>query len=154
LSYPDLEVIVVNDGSKDETLDILIREFRLYLSARAVPQTLATKPIRGVYESRDPIRLLVLDKVNGGKADSINTGLNAATSKLVMVCDSDTVIERDGLMQMVKPYMENPDGVIAVGGSVRAVNDCDVEYGRVTKIRMPSSMIADFQAVEYLRAFL
>jgi len=154
LSYPDLEVIVVNDGSKDETLEILIREFRLYLSARAVPSTLATQPIRAIYESREPIRLLVLDKVNGGKADSINAGLNAATSKLVMVCDSDTIIERDGLLQLVKPYMEDPDRVIAVGGSVRAVNDCDVEHGRVTTIRMPSSMIANFQAVEYLRAFL
>ncbi|MBI3684669.1 MAG: glycosyltransferase family 2 protein [Acidobacteria bacterium] len=153
LNYPNYEVVVVNDGSKDDTLKILIEEFRLYKSARSANGTLPTKPVRDVYESLDPIRLVVVDKENGGKADSINAGINMASSPLVMVVDSDSLIERDGLLQMVKPYLEDPERVIAIGGTVRAVNDCEVLHGRVRNIRPSFSWLANFQAVEYLRAF-
>ena len=153
LNYPNYEVIVINDGSKDKTLDVLIESFHLYKSARVPTGTLSTKPIRRIYESSDPVRLLVVDKMNGGKADAINVGLNVATSPLVIVVDSDSLIERDALLTMVKPYLENPDEVIAVGGTVRAVNDCDVEYGLVRQIRTSKSHLANFQSVEYLRAF-
>lgn len=154
LNYPRYEVIVVNDGSKDNTLDVLVDEFRLYRSARNPSGSLATKPIRGVYESFDPVKLVVVDKENGGKADSINAGINMATSPLVMVVDCDSLIDKDGLFQMVKPYLEDPDRTIAVGGTVRAVNDCRVENGVVTGIKASRSWLANFQAIEYLRAFL
>jgi cellulose synthase/poly-beta-1,6-N-acetylglucosamine synthase-like glycosyltransferase len=154
LNYPNYEVIVVNDGSKDETLDVLAREFNLYKSARVATGTLHTKPIRQIYESADPVRLTVVDKVNGGKADAINVGLNAATTPLIMVVDSDSLIDRDGLLNMIRPYLEDPQRVIAVGGTVRAVNDCDVMHGQVRSIRTSSSHLANFQSIEYLRAFL
>jgi cellulose synthase/poly-beta-1,6-N-acetylglucosamine synthase-like glycosyltransferase len=152
LDYPNYEVIVVNDGSKDRTLEYLIEEFKLYKSARSVSGPLETKPVRRVYESTEPVRLLVIDKVNGGKADSINAGINAARCDLVMVVDSDSLIERDGLFEMVKPFLEDPE-TIAVGGTVRAVNDCEVRRGMVRQIRTSRSMLANFQSVEYLRAF-
>lgn len=153
LDYPNYEVIVVNDGSKDRTMQILVEEFKLYKSARPVTGPLATKQVRKVYESADPVRLLVIDKENGGKADSINAGINAARSPLVMVVDSDSLIDRDGLFEMVKPFLEDPDRTIAVGGTVRPVNDCVVDAGVVREIRVSKSMLANFQAVEYLRAF-
>jgi cellulose synthase/poly-beta-1,6-N-acetylglucosamine synthase-like glycosyltransferase len=153
LDYPNYEVIVVNDGSKDRTLEFLIDEFKLYKSARSVAGPLATKSVRRVYESTEPIRLLVIDKTNGGKADSINAGINAARCDLVMVVDSDSLIERDGLFEMVKPFLEDPERTVAVGGTVRAVNDCDVRNGMVRQIRTSKSMLANFQSVEYLRAF-
>jgi len=153
LDYPDYEVIVVNDGSKDATLQVLIEAFHLYKSARAPIGTLATKPVRRVYESSDPVRLVVVDKQNGGKADAINAGINMASSPLVMVVDSDSIIDRAGLLEMVKPYLEDPERVVAVGGTVRAVNDCEVRDGRVVRITTSSSMVANFQAVEYMRAF-
>src|SRR5262249_42373258 len=81
-------------------------------------------------------------------------GLNLAQSPLVVVVDSDTLLDRDSLLTMVKPYLEDPDSVIAVGGTVRAVNDCDVIHGSVRKIRTSKSHLANFQSVEYLRAFL
>src|SRR5271168_3492959 len=90
LDYPNYEVVVVNDGSKDNTLQVLIDEFHLYKSAQIASGTLVTKPVKQVYQSADPVRLVVIDKVNGGKADAINVGLNAATSPLVMVVDSDS----------------------------------------------------------------
>ncbi len=153
LDYPNYEVIVVNDGSKDRTLEFLIDEFKLFRSARSVAGPITTKPVRRVYESTEPVRLLVIDKTNGGKADSINAGINAARCDLVMVVDSDSLIERDGLFEMVKPFLEDPDRTIAVGGTVRAVNDCDVRSGVVREIRTSKSMLANFQSVEYLRAF-
>jgi len=154
LRYPSYEVILVNDGSKDATLPILIDKFRLYRSSRATAGPLATKPVRNVYESRDPIRLVVIDKENGGKADSINAGLNLARSPLVMVVDCDSLIDRDALFSMVKPFLDDPERTIAVGGTVRSVNDCQVQHGIVQSIRTSSSWLARFQAVEYLRAFL
>lgn len=153
LDYPNYEVIVVNDGSKDRTLEFLIDEFKLFKSARSVAGPIATKPIRRVYESTEPVRLLVIDKTNGGKADSINAGINAARCDLVMVVDSDSLIERDGLFEMVKPFLEDPERTVAVGGTVRAVNDCEVRNGMVRRIRTSKSMLANFQSVEYLRAF-
>lgn len=153
LDYPNYEVIVVNDGSKDRTLEFLIDEFKLFKSARSVAGPIETKPVRRVYESTEPVRLLVIDKTNGGKADSINAGINAARCDLVMVVDSDSLIERDGLFEMVKPFLEDPERTVAVGGTVRAVNDCEVRSGTVRGICTSKSMLANFQSVEYLRAF-
>jgi len=153
LDYPNYEVIVVNDGSKDRTLEFLTEEFNLFKSARSVAGPLETRSIRRVYESTEPVRLVVIDKENGGKADSINAGINAARCDLVMVVDSDSLIERDGLFEMIKPFLEEPERTVAVGGTVRAVNDCEVRSGVVRRIRTSKSMLANFQSVEYLRAF-
>ena len=154
LHYPNHEVIVINDGSKDDTLEILIEEFHLYKSSRKPVDAILTKPVRAIYESRDPIRLIVVDKENGGKADSLNAGLNAARTPLVAAVDSDSLLESDALLLAVKPFLEDPERTLACGGIIRVVNGCDVEQGRVTRIAAPSSMLARFQAIEYLRAFL
>ena len=154
LTYPNLQVIVVNDGSTDDTLRILIEEFRLYRSARASLGPLAHKKIRTIYESRDPIRLLVVDKENGGKADSLNAGLNVARSALVAAVDSDSLLEPDSLLQCVKPFLDDPERTLACGGMIRVVNGCQVRNGRVTRVSTGSSVIALFQSVEYIRAFL
>jgi cellulose synthase/poly-beta-1,6-N-acetylglucosamine synthase-like glycosyltransferase len=124
LRYPLYEVIVVNDGSKDATMQKLTDKFRLFKSGRAAEGPLQTKPIRHIYESRDPIPLVVIDKENGGKADAINAGLQVARSPLVMVVDCDSLIDRDALLNMAKPFLEDPERTIAVGGTVRSVNDC------------------------------
>ena len=153
LRYPSHEVIVINDGSKDDTLQILIDEFRLYRSGRVVSGSLPTKPIRGVYESRDPIRLLVIDKENGGKADSQNAAINFARADLLCIVDSDSLMEENALLYVVKPFLEDPQ-TIATGGIIRVVNGCTVEGGRVVDVRTPRSWLPLFQAVEYLRAFL
>jgi cellulose synthase/poly-beta-1,6-N-acetylglucosamine synthase-like glycosyltransferase len=154
LHYPNHELIVVNDGSKDDTLEILIDEFRLYKSSRRPTGSIPTKDVRAVYESRDPIRLVVVDKENGGKADSLNAGLNMARSPLVVACDSDSLLEPDALLYAVRPFLEEPEKTIACGGIIRVVNGCDVEHGLVTRVVAPPNMLARFQAVEYLRAFL
>ncbi|HMC21834.1 MAG TPA: YaiO family outer membrane beta-barrel protein [Thermoanaerobaculia bacterium] len=153
LRYPNHEVIVVNDGSKDDTLQILIDEFKLYRSGRVPLATLTHKPIRAIYESRDPIRLVVIDKENGGKADSLNAGINLARANLVCAVDSDSLIEQDALLYVAKPFLEDAS-TIASGGIIRVVNGCRVEGGQVVDVRAPRRLLPLFQAVEYLRAFL
>lgn len=153
LRYPYHEVIVINDGSKDDTLQILIDEFKLYRSGRRPGGSLPTKPIRGIYESRDPIRLVVVDKENGGKSDATNAGINVARSPLVCVIDSDSLMEDESLLYVVEPFLQD-DTTIATGGIIRVANGCRVEGGRVVEVRTPRNWLALFQAVEYLRAFL
>lgn len=153
LHYPNHEVIVVNDGSSDDTLQILIDEFKLYRSARRPGGTLPCRPIRAIYESRDPIRLVVIDKENGGKADSLNAGMNVARAPLICAVDSDSLLEPRALLHAVQPFLED-ETTIASGGIIRVVNGCRVEAGRVVDVRAPRRFIPLFQTVEYLRAFL
>jgi YaiO family outer membrane protein len=153
LRYPNHEVIVVNDGSKDETLKILIDEFKLYKSGRIELASIEHKPIRAIYESRDPIRLVVVDKENGGKADAANAGISLARSDLVCVVDSDSLMEPDALLYVAKPFLEDAT-TIASGGIIRVINGCRVEGGQVVDVRAPRRFLPLFQAVEYLRAFL
>jgi len=153
LNYPHYDVIVINDGSKDETMRVLIDEFHLYKSTCRSGNAI-TQPVRAVYRSRDPIRLTVVDKANGGKADALNAGLNIARSPLVAAVDSDSLIEEDALLHVVEPFVENPGKVLATGGIVRVVNGCTVERGRVTRVATTSRILPLFQTIEYLRAFL
>jgi cellulose synthase/poly-beta-1,6-N-acetylglucosamine synthase-like glycosyltransferase len=153
LNYSNHEVIVINDGSEDDTLKILVEHFRLYKSSRFPSGKLPTKPIRAIYESRDPIRLIVVDKENGGKADSLNAGLNVARSELVAAVDSDSLLDTDSLLHVTKPFLTD-ESTVASGGIVRVANGCKVEDGRITKIGVPGNLLARSQAIEYLRAFL
>jgi cellulose synthase/poly-beta-1,6-N-acetylglucosamine synthase-like glycosyltransferase len=153
LNYPHYDVIVINDGSKDETMRVLIDEFHLYKSTCRSGNAI-TQPVRAVYRSRDPIRLTVVDKANGGKADALNAGLNVARSPLVAAVDSDSLLEEDALLHVVEPFVENPSKVLATGGIVRVVNGCTVERGKVTRVATTSRILPLFQTIEYLRAFL
>lgn len=153
LRYPHHEVIVINDGSKDDTLQVLIDEFKLYRSARTPSGNLPCEPIRAIYESREPIRLVVIDKENGGKADSINAGINVARAPLVCAVDSDSLLDPEALLYVAEPFLDDPD-TLATGGIIRVVNDCTVISGQVTEVRAPRRAVPLFQAVEYLRAFL
>lgn len=156
LRYPNHEVVVVNDGSDDATLERLVDEFRLYRSSRVATGSIGTRPVRAVYESRDPIPLVVVDKENGGKGDALNAGLNHSRASIVAVVDADSILEPDSLLHVMKPFLNEvePGDTVASGGIVRVANGCRVEHGRVVEVGAPRSMLAAFQAVEYLRAFL
>ena len=155
LDYPDLEVIVVNDGSADKTLQIMQKEFRLRLvRAVYVPEVLSA-PVRGLYRSDSDIRLLVVDKESAGsKADAVNAGLNAASSPYVCVVDADSVLEADALLRIMVPVLADPKRVVAAGGIVRVLNGCELEAGRIRRVRLARKSIEVIQVVEYLRAFL
>jgi cellulose synthase/poly-beta-1,6-N-acetylglucosamine synthase-like glycosyltransferase len=153
LHYPQFEVLVVNDGSKDCTLAELTAAFDLVPAPAGYAQPLETKPIRGVYRSLANPDLTIIDKVNGGKADAINAGINAARHPLVCVIDADSLLEDNALTRAALPFIEDPS-TLAAGGIIRIANGCTVEAGRVVRVGLPHSWLARFQVVEYLRAFL
>jgi cellulose synthase/poly-beta-1,6-N-acetylglucosamine synthase-like glycosyltransferase len=154
VNYPFFEVIVINDGSTDATLDTLIRTFRLRKIDRAYRNVLKTTPVRGFYYSADVPNLLVVDKENSGKADSLNCGINVSRSPYFCTVDADSVLEDNALIKLMTPTVESPVPVVACGGVIRAINGIHMEDGAVRKIDLPRSGLAMFQIVEYLRAFL
>jgi cellulose synthase/poly-beta-1,6-N-acetylglucosamine synthase-like glycosyltransferase len=154
LDYPLFEVILVNDGSKDDTLDRLITAFELKPSARSFEYTVPSKPIRGVYESGLYPNLVVVDKVNGGKADALNAGLNLSLYPLFCAIDADSILESDALLRLVRPFLDAPGVTIAAGGLIRVANGCDIRAGQVRKVKLARRVLPLIQIVEYLRAFL
>jgi cellulose synthase/poly-beta-1,6-N-acetylglucosamine synthase-like glycosyltransferase len=153
LQYPNLEVVLVNDGSSDRTLDVLTSEFELQPIHPVYRRVVPHAPIRGLWRSGLFPGLLVVDKENGGKADALNAGLNVATGELVCAMDADTLIEQDALLRMVRPFLLGDD-VVAAGGTIRVANGCAVRAGRVVEARVPRRALPGIQTVEYIRAFL
>jgi len=154
LEYPQFELVVVNDGSSDETLETLIDAFGMQPFPEAYRARVPCKPVRGVYRSTRLKNLRVVDKENGGsKADASNAGINACRYPLVCVVDADSVLQPDSLRRVVKPFLDDPT-TVAVGGTVRISNGCTVRQGFLEKIALPTNFLALVQVVEYLRAFL
>lgn len=153
LTYSEYEIIVINDGSKDATVEVLKREFALIPFPGAFRVQLDTQPIRTIYRSTRHPNLLVIDKENGGKADSLNAGINLSRYPLFCGVDADSILQRNSLQLVVQPFLVDSE-VVAAGGTIRLANGCEVSGGFLTKIGLPRNMLARFQVVEYLRAFL
>lgn len=153
LAYPRLEVVVVNDGSTDETLEVLRERFDLVAIHPIFRRTVGTQPVRALYRSAVHPELVVIDKENGGKADALNAALNVASSELVCAIDADTLIEPDALLRIVRPFLDD-DRTVASGGTIRVANGSRVQNGRVVDPRVARRWLAGVQTVEYLRAFL
>jgi cellulose synthase/poly-beta-1,6-N-acetylglucosamine synthase-like glycosyltransferase len=154
LRYPKLEVVVVNDGSSDDTLELLIAEFGLRLTPRVYWQRIRSKPVRGIYWSPAYPGLWVLDKVNGRKADAVNAGINLASAPYVCVMDGDSVLEADAMAAIMNAVLPRPAETVAAGGSVRIANGCAVGPAGVSRVGTPRSFLGTSQVLEYLRAFL
>lgn len=154
LEYPDFELVVVNDGSTDDTLDKLIDAFGMRPFPEAYRARVTCAPVRGIYRSAPHSNLRVVDKENGGsKADASNAGINACRYPLVCVVDADSVLQPDSLRRVVRPFLEDP-ATVAVGGTVRIANGCKITRGFLEKVALPANFLALVQVVEYLRAFL
>jgi cellulose synthase/poly-beta-1,6-N-acetylglucosamine synthase-like glycosyltransferase/phosphoglycerol transferase MdoB-like AlkP superfamily enzyme len=155
--YTNLEVIIVNDGSKDNSLELLIKAFDLEKMDFFIDEKIATKKVKGVYKSRNSIhhKLIVVDKENGGKADALNVGINISSKNYLVCIDVDCILEQDALLKMVKPFMEQTSKkIIATGGVIRVANSCVVENGRLLKVRLAEDYLARMQILEYIRAFI
>jgi cellulose synthase/poly-beta-1,6-N-acetylglucosamine synthase-like glycosyltransferase len=155
LRYPEFEVIIVVDGATDGTFAELQRAFDLTEVPRVVPADVPTRePFDAIYSPRSGGPLTVATKRNSGRADSLNAGLNLARLPLVCFVDADSILESEALLRVAKPFLDDPERVVATGGVIRAVNGCTVVQGRVSEVRMPRGWLARIQVIEYLRAFL
>jgi hypothetical protein len=157
LNYPGTEVIIINDGSADNSLSLAIARYDLIKVNMAYEEIVPTAHVRAVYKSKIKAyaNLIVVDKENGGKADALNAGINIAKNDLFLAIDVDCILERDAIFRMAKPFLEEKSGVkvIASGGVIRVVNSCEVENGQVVKVNFPRNLWARFQVLEYMRAF-
>ncbi len=156
LYYPRYEIVVINDGSSDGTLEKLKAAFSFDRRKLGYESVIPTRPIRDSYEAApmgDVTRLILLDKENGGKADALNAGLNAALAPFVCCIDADSIIGRDALLEVMQPIVDDPEGIAACGGQVGVANGCTIEDGRVIDVRLPDNWLARFQVVEYMRSF-
>jgi len=154
LRYPRLEVVVINDGSTDDTLERLIAEFGLRLTPRVYWQRIKSKPVRGIYWSAANPGLWVLDKANGRKADAINAGINLASAPYICVMDGDTVIEADAMGAIMNAILPHSAETVAAGGTIRIANGCTMARAGVATVGLPKTTLGATQVLEYLRCFL
>jgi len=156
--YVNYDVIIVNDGSKDDSLSKLIEAYDLIQIDHLINEHIKTKPLReGIYKSTNPAfdKLTVIDKENGGKADALNMGLNMSKNRYVACIDVDCLLLEDALQKMIKPFLETTDAkVIAAGGVIRIANSCIVKDGKLLDVNFPKTWLEQGQILEYLRAFL
>jgi cellulose synthase/poly-beta-1,6-N-acetylglucosamine synthase-like glycosyltransferase len=153
LEYPLFEVIVVNDGSKDRSLENIIDAFDLRRVDYRADQKIQTRTVKAIYKNKFYSKLTLIDKDNGGKADALNVGINFSQHDYVCGIDADSLIESDGLLRMMATILDHDEITLALGGSIVPSNGSIVDHGMVEKFGLPKSSIARFQAIEYLRAF-
>ena len=153
LQYPDFELLIVNDGSTDRTLQVLIEEYDFAENPEIVRKAVQHQPIRGVYRSRRFSNVRLVDKVNGGKADAMNAGINLARHGLFCAVDADSILQRDSLLRVVQPFIED-ERTVASGGTVRIANGSEVRGGFLVRAGLPRNWLALMQIIEYMRAFL
>ena len=157
LTYPKYEVVLVNDGSTDDTLQKLIDEFELVKVDFYYQDKIKTKPVRGHYKSTNPLysKLLVVDKENGkSKADASNAGINSTKYPLFLCTDVDCILKNDTIIKLAKPFIEAKKRVIATGAGIRISNSCEIKDGFLVKIHFPKGWYPRFQELEYVRSFL
>lgn len=154
LQYAEHEVIVINDGSNDESLERLRLAYNLVEADIIFERKLTCEPIKNIYISSSYHNIIVVDKLNGGKADALNAGLNISNYPLVTSIDADSILEQNSLIRVARPFIENPDEVVAAGGIIRISNGCTFKDGLLDSVGLSDNALSSLQTVEYLRAFL
>jgi cellulose synthase/poly-beta-1,6-N-acetylglucosamine synthase-like glycosyltransferase len=154
INYPRYEIVVVNDGSTDGTLEKMIEHYDMQEIKKVVRKQVDAMPIKAIYQSKILPGLFLIDKENGGKADALNVGLNFSHYPYICSLDGDSVLERDAFLKVMKPIIDSNEEVVASGGSIRIANGCEIQNGNILSIGLSNHPIVIMQVIEYLRAFL
>jgi cellulose synthase/poly-beta-1,6-N-acetylglucosamine synthase-like glycosyltransferase len=154
VKYPRFEIVVTNDGSSDETLQSLIDAFDLQKVRIPYRPDLECAPVRAIYRGRSGVDITVIDKDNGGRADALNAGINAARHPYVFCTDADVILDPDCLVHAMQRVVEDRERTVGVGGNVRPLNGSRVELGHLIESSVPQGLIARMQILEYVRTFL
>nr|WP_260508228.1 glycosyltransferase [Cytobacillus firmus] len=154
IDYPSFEIIVVNDGSKDATIEKMITHYQMKEINAAVRKQVETKSVKKIYQSASLPNLFLIDKENGGKADALNAGINFSHYPYFCSLDGDSVLERDAFLKVMKPILDSDGEVIASSGSIRIANGCEIQDGNILKVGLAREPLVIMQIIEYLRAFL
>lgn len=153
LNYPSYEIIMINDGSKDQTVAKVISHFNLKKVSKPYRKLIPTNEALDIYEGNGKIKIILVDKVNGGKSDALNMGINVCSFPTFLCIDADSMLQSDALQKIVEPFLED-DQMVAVGGNVKISNNLVIDNGEILSIEKPEKLIVIFQMIEYLRVFL
>ena len=153
LDYPVYEIIIVNDGSKDKTMKMVIEAFNLKEVSKPYRKLVPSKNAVRIYKNREDIKVILIDKENGGKSDALNLGINISNFPIFLCVDADSILQKDSLKKIVEPLLESSE-TVAVGGNIRVSNQVVIDKGEVIEIKTPKKSIVTFQTIEYLRVFL
>lgn len=153
-AFPEYEIIIINDGSKDKTKEKLLEAFNFKLVKRPIRKLVECNKETSIYEAyHKNVKLTLINKINGGKADALNMGINVSKYPLFVALDADSVLEKSSLTEIVKPFMED-DTTIAIGGNIKIANDVILKRGIVEKVNIPKKFLVIMQNIEYFRVFL
>ncbi len=155
--YVNYDIVIINDGSSDKTLELIIEAFQLKKVEYTFEQKIKTENILGIYKSTNPAyeKIKLINKERGGKSDALNAGLNISENEYVVCVDGDCILADDALQKMIKPFLEHTEKeVVACGGVIRIANGCKIKDGRVIEKKLHHSILVKFQVLEYLRSFL
>lgn len=154
LEYPRFEIVVVNDGSTDDTLDVLRKRFKLDRLTIPYRHEIPTAAVRSVFRTEMPLSLTVVDKENSGRADALNAGINVAQYPYVLLTDADMIFDKECLLRSMRHVVMDRANTVAVGGNIRPLNGCTIKHGRVQTPRIPKRFLERMQVVEYIRSFV
>jgi cellulose synthase/poly-beta-1,6-N-acetylglucosamine synthase-like glycosyltransferase len=154
VGYPLFEIVVVNDGSSDQTLEALIEAFRLERVRIPYRPDIRTAPIRAIYRGHGAVDITVIDKENAGRADALNAGINAARYPYALCTDADVILDANCLIGAMRRVVEDRQRTIAIGGNIRPLNGSRVHLGHLVEAGVPKNLVPRMQVLEYVRTFL
>ena len=153
LDYPAYEIIIVNDGSKDKTVTEVIENFNLKQVSKPYRRLVESNEALGTYEGSGDVKIILVDKANGGKSDALNMGINVSSFPTFLCVDADSMLQVDALQRIVEPFLED-DTTVAVGGNIKISNHVIIDKGKILDVENPKKPLVIFQMIEYLRVFL